>query len=105
VTAFSAALEGVGRVATPARLRRVAPELVAPLDEAAAIAQRLEDQRLEDHRLESQRARSAAALARVVAAMRLTADAAADADPQRTEAAAADFAAAVEDLRSLPETP
>ena len=102
---FSRALEAVGPVATRARLSEVAPTLQEPLERTAAIAQRLEDQRLEDQRLEDQRRRAAAALPPVVAAMRLTADAAADGDPRRAVAAAADFAAAVEELRGLPELP
>jgi hypothetical protein len=102
---FSRALEAVGPVATRAALREAAPALREPLERAAAIAQRLEDQRLEDQRLEAQRERAAAALPRVVAAMRLTTDAAADGNPRRAVAAAADFAQAVEALRSLPPVP
>lgn len=102
VADFSRALTAVGPVATKARLQQVAPSLQPPLERAAQISQRLDAERLEDARLEAQRVRAAAALDRVVATMRAVADAAGAGAPKRAVAAAADFAAAVENARSLP---
>jgi hypothetical protein len=100
VTQFTAALDAVGPVATPAALARAAPGLRAALADAEPIAGRLSAQRLEDARLEDQRARAADALADVVAAMRLAADAAGDGGPQAFVAAVDDYSDAVAALRA-----
>lgn len=101
VTEFSAALEGVGEVARPAALRRAAPALRSALEQAAVLGDGLAAQRLQDRRLEVQRDRAADALAVVVDAMRQVVAASEAGDGARAAAAAADYATAVGELRSM----
>ncbi len=100
VRAFNAELATVGSPATPARLRDVAPRLAAPLDAARLAAQRLDAARLDDQRLEAQRVRDADSFATAVDAMQRVVLAAEARDPAQVKAAASDYAAALDALRT-----
>lgn len=99
---FSAALEGLGPVVRPAALRQAAPALAEAQQRAARAASRLSAQRLADARLEGQRGTVSGPLERVVEAMAAVVAVAGLGDAPGAVGPIADFATAVEELRTLP---